>query len=71
MYYISSVKRDLQEYNKTVSDFENYQDITIIYSEIKKHYSKRLYAIKANDKCISNLKSLESLEGWENPVKYL
>ena len=71
MYYISSFKRDLQDYNKIVSDGEKYQGVTIVYSEIKKHYSNKLYAIKANNKYISNLKTLESLESWGNPSKYL
>lgn len=65
MYYISTDKVKLENYNDLVSQKENYDNInTIKWAVIIKHKDLELYAILANDKYLLDAETVEHINDW-------
>lgn len=66
MYYISTNKQDLEDYNALVSQSENYDSIsTVSWASIVEHKNGGQYAILANSKYPSEtLQTVDNLDGW-------
>lgn len=68
MYYISNIKQDLIDYNNKVDQGENYNGITTTWANVIKHYNEDLWAIVKHTKYDAELETLETLDGWHEPV---
>ena len=66
MYYISSNKQDLEDYNELVSQNENYDGVsTTQWANVIEHKDGNQFAILANPKYPSEtLQTVDTLDGW-------
>lgn len=68
MYYISTKKEELEDYNSLVSQNENYDGVsTKTWATVHEHKDGGLFAILANSKYPAELTEIDNLEGWFNP----
>ena len=65
MYYISTNRQDLEDYNTLVSQSENYDGIsTLSWANIIEHKDGGLFAILKHENYHSPLQSVSDLTEW-------
>lgn len=64
MYYISTDKQKLEDYNEWVTISESYDDTTNSWSNIIEHKDGNLFAIKAHYKYDPELESREDISDF-------
>ena len=68
MYYISSNKQDLEDYNDLVSQSEGYDGkFTTRWADIMSHKDGNLFAIFKHEDYPTNLDTIDNLDDWFNP----
>ena len=68
MYYISSNKQDLEDYNELVSQSEGYDGkFTTRWADIIEHKNGGLFAIFKHENYPAELEEIDNLDNWFNP----